>query len=162
MTVPKPPENLYTNGTHPYFRAPHIYVAFPARFMPGRRSISDAQLPGLDMATFGTNRYHLDCADSVFMTTRGGNTYDRSFMGVFIRPGLGPANWGSRSNYALRGVVQTGPAEMSLYVNRHYAQATWHIQRMTLRLDGFASVRAPYEGGELLTKPLTFTDAISS
>ena len=33
-----PPEHYYTNGTHPYFRAPHIYVA-----MPGRRALTDAQ-----------------------------------------------------------------------------------------------------------------------
>ena len=32
----KPPENLYTNQTQPYFRAPHIYIATPARFMQGR------------------------------------------------------------------------------------------------------------------------------
>ena len=153
---PEPPENLYTNGTHPYFRAPHIYVAFPARFMPGRRVIHDRQLADLDMATFHSGHYHFDCADSVLMTSRGGNRYARTFMGVFIRPGPGPSNWGSRSNYALRGVVQTGPTEMSLYVNRHYAQATWHVQRMTLRLDGFTSVRAPYQGGELLTRPLAF------
>ena len=33
-----PIEHLYTNQTHPYFRAPHLYVAIAARFMPGRRS----------------------------------------------------------------------------------------------------------------------------
>ena len=27
-----PPEELYTNGTHPYFRAPHIYIALAKRF----------------------------------------------------------------------------------------------------------------------------------
>jgi hypothetical protein len=29
-----PVEHLYTNQTAPYFRAPHIYVAIAARFMP--------------------------------------------------------------------------------------------------------------------------------
>ena len=28
-----PPEHLYTNATWPYFRAPHIYLAFPRRFL---------------------------------------------------------------------------------------------------------------------------------
>ena len=32
---------LFTNGTHPYFRAPHIYVALPTRFMANRSSITD-------------------------------------------------------------------------------------------------------------------------
>ena len=45
---------------------------------------------------------------------------------------------------------------MSIYVVRHYADPSWHIQRMTLRLDGFASLNAPYEGGQLITKPLKF------
>ena len=31
-----PPEHLYTNQTQPYFRAPHIYIATPARFNPDR------------------------------------------------------------------------------------------------------------------------------
>ena len=39
----KPPENLYTNQTQPYFRASHIYIATPARFMHGRRVLTDAR-----------------------------------------------------------------------------------------------------------------------
>ena len=31
-------EQIYTNQTHPYFRAPQIYVAIAARFMPARCS----------------------------------------------------------------------------------------------------------------------------
>jgi len=45
---------------------------------------------------------------------------------------------------------------MSIYVGRHYGHPTWHIQRMTLRLDGFASVNASYVGGQMITKPLKF------
>ncbi|MEY5011084.1 MAG: hypothetical protein RLZZ253_2223, partial [Verrucomicrobiota bacterium] len=33
-----PGEHLYTNHTHPYVRAPHIYLALPTRFVPGRGS----------------------------------------------------------------------------------------------------------------------------
>ena len=40
---PAPREHLYINQTSPYFRAPHIYVGTAARFMPGRRVLSDAQ-----------------------------------------------------------------------------------------------------------------------
>src|SRR5437867_2343833 len=32
-----PLEHLYTSQTHPYFRAPHIYIAFPRRFLPGQQ-----------------------------------------------------------------------------------------------------------------------------
>jgi hypothetical protein len=46
-------------------------------------------------------------------------------------------------------VVQTGPHEMSIYVNQDYAQPTAHLRRYSLRLDGFASLSAPYGGGEM-------------
>ena len=36
-------------------------------------------------------------------------------------------------------------------------QPTWHIERLLLRTDGFASLSAPWAGGEMLTKPLTFS-----
>jgi hypothetical protein len=46
---------------------------------------------------------------------------------------------------------------MSLYVQRNYGQETAYLERFVLRLDGFASVRAPYDGGEVQTRPFTFT-----
>jgi hypothetical protein len=156
-----PSENLYTNSTAEYFRAPHLYVAFPARFMEGRKgTMTDEQFRGLEISDFYKQRaqtFNHSPADGVFMTTRAGATaYDRTFMESFVRPGIGLENWVNRGNYPLRGLVQTGPAEMSFYVMRHYMQDSWHIERMTLRLDGFASLHAPYTGGEMVTKPLTF------
>ena len=44
-----------------------------------------------------------------------------------------------------------------LFVARHYMQESWHIERLLLRTDGFASVNAPWSGGEMVTKPLTFS-----
>ena len=38
-----------------------------------------------------------------------------------------------------------------------YKYETCHVMRYSLRLDGFVSVRAPYKGGELVTKPLVFS-----
>jgi hypothetical protein len=101
-------------------------------------------------------KYAGDCSDAVLMTTRGGGVYDRTFPEGFLRPGVGPENWVSRTNYPALGVVPTGPAEMSLYVNQNYGQPTSHLRRYSLRTDGFASVRAGAAGGELVTKPLTF------
>jgi hypothetical protein len=91
------------------------------------------------------------------MTTRGGNGYDRTFMEAFIRPGIGMKNWVSRSNYPALNVVQTSPEEMSLYVNQDYAQPTAHLHRYSMRIDGFTSLSAPYKGGEMITKPFTFS-----
>lgn len=153
-----PAEHLYTNQTQPYFRAPQIYVAFPMRFVSGRSGLSDATFaqlaPGICQGYLKTARE--DCSDGVLMTSRGGNRYDRTFREAFIRPGLDPGNWVSRSMMAANGVVPTGPNEMSIYYQQHDGQATAHLVRCTLRLDGFASVNAPYCGGEMLTKPLLF------
>ena len=150
---PSPTEDLYTNQTDPYFRAPHLYVAVAARFIPGRQAISDEDAKALKVA----KGFEKDVSDAVLMTTRGGSVYDRTFLSSFIRPGIGARNWVSRNNYPALGIVQTSPTEMSLYVNQDYAQPTAHLKRYSLRLDGFASVQAPYAGGELLTKPLKFT-----
>ena len=42
-------------------------------------------------------------------------------------------------------------------MNRNYAQKTAYLERMTLRLDGFTSLNAPYDGGEMTTRPFTFS-----
>ncbi len=123
-----PGEHLYTSQTHPYFRAPHIYVALPTRFHPSRG----------------------DSTDILLMTARGNAPYDRTFREAFIRPGLDPARWGNRSNYAALNVVPTSPTEMSIY---HVGSG----DRYVLRTDGFASVHAGAEVGELVTRPLRFT-----
>lgn len=121
-----PGEHLYTTLTHPYFRAPHIYIATPTRFHPERG----------------------ESTDILFMTARGNAPYDRSFREVFIRPGLDPERWGNRSNYAALNVVPTSPTEMSIY--------TTPFRRFTLRTDGFASVHVGADVGELVTQPLRF------
>ncbi len=147
-----PREHLYTSQTHPYFRAPHIYIAIPMRFLPGRKVLTDDQARAL-----GVNPgYGSDCAEAVFMTSRGGNRYDRTFMEGFIRPGNDPGNWASRAGMTALGVVPTGPAEMSLFKQAHYSQPSCHLLRYTLRTDGFVSVNAPYAGGEMVTRPLRF------
>lgn len=148
-------EHIYTQQTHPYFRAPHIYVALAARFMPGRKVLTAGQARDLKV----NPKYFNDCSDAVLMTSRGGDLYDRAFLESFIRPGIGLANWVSRSNYPALGVVQTSPTEMSIYTNQEYAQPTAHLRRYSLRLDGFASVRAPFKGGEVLTRALRFKGA---
>lgn len=147
-----PPEHLYTNQTSSYFRAPHIYTGICARFMPGRQIVSAAQAAELHVDP----GYFKDCSDAVLVTSRGGATYTRTFMEAFLRPGVGLENWVSRSNYPALNLVQTGPSTMSFYVNRNYGQPTAYLRRYELRLDGLASIRAPYQGGELTTKPLLF------
>lgn len=147
-----PYEHLYTQQTSPYYRAPHIYVAIGARFMPNRQVVSDQQAAQLNV----NPKYYKDCSDAIFMTSRGGNEYDRTFMESFIRPGIGLENWVSRTNYPALNVVQTSDTEMSIYVNEDYAQPTAHLSRYSIRIDGFASLNADYTGGIFVTKPFIF------
>lgn len=147
-----PANHLYTNQTHPYFRAPHIYVATPARFMPGRQVLDAKQAEAVGVHP----KYFGDTSDAILMTSRGGTRYDCTFAEGFLRPGIGYENWVSRTNYPALNIVQTGPAEMSLYANQNYGQPTAHLRRYSLRLDGLASVQAPDDGGEFTTKPIVF------
>jgi hypothetical protein len=152
-----PSEHLYINQTHPYFRAPDIYVSLPARIFFDRRTLTPAEEAFNAQAQDSRVGHSGDCSDGVLMTSRPGtDLYDFTFMESFIRPGIGESNWQSRDNYPALGVVQTGPAEMSLFVNRDTGQSTAYLERMTLRLDGFSSLNAPYVGGEMTTKPFTF------
>ena len=137
-----PREHLYTNGTHPYFRAPHILIALPKRFVPWRTYHSTMPTAGV--------------SEAVFMSSRDGIHWDRRFMEAFIRPGRDPRNWVHRTNMPSAGVVPTSDDEMSLYVSRHYTFPSAHLERMVLRTDGFVSIHAGHEGGEWVSRPLIF------
>jgi hypothetical protein len=143
-----PKEHLYTNQIQPYYRAPHLLLGFPKRFSPSRRSPVDHPLPGV--------------SDIVFMSSRDGKTFNR-WTEAWIRPGLQPERWVCRNNFVAWGIVETHsaldgePNELSFYSMEGYYQGeTCQIRRYTIRIDGFVSARAPFSGGELVTKPLTF------
>jgi hypothetical protein len=135
MKPNRPGEHLYTSMTHPYVRAPHIYIALPTRFVPKAKDSADSVQENV--------------TDVLFMSTRAGSThYDRPFPEAFIRPGLDPKRWVNRANYVAENVIQTGPEELSIY---HRSG-----DRYVLRLDGFTSIHAGAEEGTLVTKPLVF------
>lgn len=117
-------EQWYTNGTHPYFRAPHIYIAPATRFLPN-------QDPNTRV---------------IFMTTRpGSDTYDRIFGQQDFLP---DPSVGNRTNYiAWTNGAPTGQRELSFYNLG---------ARYTVRLDGFGSLHAGPEGGQMLSKQLVF------
>lgn len=150
------PENLYTNATQPYFRAPHLLVALPFRFAEDRRLLSDDELrtEGVDPSMWK------GVSDAVFMTSRGGTRYERQFRESFIRPGPDRSNWAARSNIPAVGVVPTGPAELSLYVTCGYGSKSPRLERKTLRVDGFASLHGPYAPGHAVTRPLHLDGAV--
>lgn len=164
-------EQFYVNNTHAYFRAPQIYIALAARFMERRAVLTREQadtLPLVEDAYFAQQHaeeknqwigggHCNDCSDGVLLTSRAGSSvYDRTFMETYVRPGLGYENWVTRTNYPFSGVFPLDERTLSFYVWRCYCQTTWHVQRMALRTDGFASLSAPWKGGTALTKPFVF------
>ncbi len=153
---PTPPEHLYTNGIVQYFRAPHIYLGFPARFIPptdrNRIGLEQRQTDGL--------------SDAVFMCSRDGRHWDRSFMEALIRPGPDPLNWGGAhgNSFPAWGILPSNGETISIYWADHYGNypnmhLTPRLWRGTVRTDGFTSLSFPYRGGELITKPLRFAGA---
>lgn len=137
-----PYEQLYTNAVTPYFRAPHIYVGMPMRFVEARKPYAEHPYPGV--------------SDGVLITSRDGVQFSRRFLESFIEPDIGKENWTDRTNLPTRGVVQTGAAEMSVYWVEHFRHPTVRLRRGSLRLDGFASLTAPPDGGTMTTRPLRF------
>jgi hypothetical protein len=142
-----PVEQLYTNQIEPYFRAPHIYLGFPKRFVPGRNPERHAQ-DGV--------------SDVVFMTSRDGTHFHR-WTEAFIRPGLQHERWVNRNNFVAWGIVETAspvagvPSELTFYSGERYYRGIGTVmRRYTLRRDGFVSVSAPLSGGEIVTRPFRF------
>ena len=89
------------------------------------------------------------------MTSRGGTRYDRTFMEGFLVPGIGHENW-VREPTTRRATWFRQVRMRFVYVNQNYGQPTSHLRRYSLRLDGFACVRAgSTKGAEMLNAALS-------
>ena len=162
-----PPEHLYTNQVAPYFRAPHILVGFPTRYVERGWSDSMRALPDLNQReerAAAHLRYGTSLTEGLLMSSRDGVHFQR-WNEAFLRPGPErPDTWLYGHQYIAWHAVQTEPSlpgappEMSLYAS----EGSWHgdgsvLRRYALRLDGFVSVNAPLSGGELATRPIRFS-----
>jgi len=134
-------EHLYTNAIQRYHRAPHLYLGFPARFVPGRTKVQDREPPGV--------------SDAIFMSSRDGRKFQR-WSNAFIRPSTEPEVWTDRNNYPASGLIETGPEELSIYWTEHYRHPGMRLRRGVLRKDGFVSLQSAGKVGEVLTRPLRF------
>ncbi|MBI5395068.1 MAG: hypothetical protein HZA91_07210 [Verrucomicrobia bacterium] len=132
--VDSPPEHLYTNAVMPYFRAPHLFIAFPTRFQPKHQQV-----------------------EPVFMSSRDGVLFRR--WSEALIPITAPKDRdGNRSNYMTWGLLQLpgNDRELSVYATEaYYTGPGSRVRRFIFRTDGFVSVRAGGEG-TLITKPLRF------
>ena len=163
---PKKLEQFYTNQIRPYFRAPHIYIGFPSRYCDRGWIQATEALPSPELRrnrAKGQTRYGSAVTDALLVCSRDGRSFFQ-WDDAFIRPGLRTLhNWAYGDNYIAWHVVETAstsddlPSELSLYATESYFTGNMsRLRRYTLRLDGFASIYAPRDGGEIITKPLTF------
>jgi len=159
-------EHLYTNQIAPYYRAPHIFIGFPTRYIDRGWSDSMEALSDLEhrrLRAKSSRRYGTALTEGLFMTSRDGVTFKR-WAEAFLRPGLRlKDNWKYGDNYIAWHVIETksaiadAPNELSIYATEGYWTGTSsQLRRFTLRIDGFVSVSAPMSGGEFVTKPIVF------
>ncbi len=164
--VDSPPEHLYTNQIKPYHRAPHILIGFPTRYNDRGWTQSTQDLPELEhrkMRSSAVQRYGNVVTEGLVMSSRDGRKFNR-WNEAFLRPGPErPGTWNYGHQYIAWQLVETKSAlagaanELSLYAGESYWTGKGSaLRRYTLRLDGFVSVHASMQGGELLTKPFVF------
>jgi hypothetical protein len=157
---------LYTNQVIPYYRAPHIFLGFPTRYIDRGWTESHTHLPELAYRRLRgakSVREGTAVTDGMLMSSRDAQRF-HVWPESFIRPGLRRRDsWFYGDNYQSWGLVETksaiedAPSELSAYVSEASHQPRGNqFRRYTLRIDGFASAQAPLSGGELLTKPLIF------
>ena len=139
-----PIEDFYTSAITRCPGAEHLWLAFPKRFVPNRKKIASHPEPGL--------------SDAVFMTSRDGEHWDRTFLEAWLRPGPDERNWTERSTMPAWGIVtrDAEPNEFTMYVSEHYRWPTNRLRRVTVGRHRFASLHAGAKDGEVVTKPFTF------
>lgn len=165
-------EALYTNAIQPYYRAPHLFVGFPARYMD--REFSPAAMQALpdprhrERRMAFSPRYGTTVTDGLFMTSRDGRTFHR-WGEAFVRPGPQRRdNWVYGDGFVSLGLLEmpaedpTAEPELMLYYHDDHWKGPTRLRRYTLRVDGFVSLHAAQAPGEFVSKPLTFAgDSLS-
>ncbi len=163
--VDAPDEALYTNQVRPYYRAPHIFLGFPARYVERAWSPSFDALPDVahrkNRMKFSP-RFGTALTDCQFMTSRDGRTF-RRWDETFITPGPEARdNWVYGDGYVGLGLIELpaedpdAPPELSLYMPEGHWKRLERLRRLTLRVDGFASLHAKRAAGEVVTRPVVF------
>ena len=158
---------LYENNVLPYYRAPHLLLGFPVRYIDRGWTESAKALPQLEhrkkRGTVYEHREATAVTDTMLMSSRDG-THFSIWPESLIRPGLRlKDNWFYGDNYPAWGLIETvssivgAPNELSLFATEAFLQpGPVRLRRFTIRVDGFVSVCAPLSGGELLTRPVVF------
>ena len=159
---------LYTNQIQPYFRAPHILLGFPTRYVERQWQAATDYLPRPEYRRTRARRSLREgtaVTDGMFMTSRNRHRFD-VWEESFIRPGLWRnEGWFYGDNYQSLGLIETpsdhdsGITELSFFVSEasHQSACFARLRRFCIRVDGFVSLAAPLRGGDVVTHPLQFT-----
>ena len=147
---------IYTNQINSYYRAPHLFVGLPMRYVTGHGHVTELN----ERISRSQERFGTSYTDTALMTSRDGRTFDL-WGEAFIRPGpVAKGRWHYGANGTALGMLETpgegGTTELSLFVDEGGWDHPSRLRRYALRVDGFASLRAGAAGGEVLTRPLIF------
>ena len=159
-----PEEHLYTNQIGPYFRAPHILIGLPTRYVERGWSPSMKALPQLkerENRAAGHLRYGTAITEALLMSSRNGVHFER-WNEAFVRPGPErPDTWLYGHLFLAWHAVSTKSAlpEAGQELSFYGSEGSWigdsnAMRRYTLRLDGFVSVHGGWKGGTLDTRPI--------
>lgn len=157
---------LYTNQVQPYYRAKHMRIGFPTRYVD---RYVDAQnfkyLPDKEHRNRlirATGRTGTVMTDVAIMTSRDGFTFRRTEE-AFMRPEAERnGNWYYGNCYLAYGMAETegdrpgAPKELSLYVGDDTRFSSVKLCRYVIRLDGFFSWHCGYTPGKVITKPIVY------
>ncbi len=130
-----PNEHLYTNAVQKYFRAPHLFIAFPTRYEAKSQQV-----------------------EPILMTSRDGTKFHRYAKAVVPRSAPKDRDH-NRSNYMAWGMFQLPGAtnEISVYATENYYEPSpGRVRRFVYRVDGFVALRGGADGGQVTTKPLRY------
>ncbi len=153
---------LYTNQVISYYRAPHMRIGFPTRYVERpawtenfdqlcdpafRRRLMDAT----------EVRSGLAITDCIFMSSRDGRRFHR-FGEAFITPGYeNPDNWVYGDCYPAYGLVEgEGGFDYMYQCLRYRSVGPRPLIARPIRKDGFACYRAGKEEARVVTKSLVY------
>ena len=158
---------LYTNNVMKYCNS-DVYIGMPARYIDrAPDAVNYKYLPDVGgyrpilLQQYG-GRGGTAMTETMLMVSRDGYHFNRSREAFFTSGMENGENWVYGDGYFACGMIETEsdfygePNELSLYVPHGFRARPVSFERYTIRMDGFYSWRADFEGGEVITKPMTF------
>lgn len=158
---------LYTSMAQNYYRADHMIIGFPTRYLYRREWTANYdELCGKEARLKRMEKVHrtgMVVTDGLFMASHDGYNF-KKYDEAFFRPGPeNPYNWVYGSGYCARGMVETpsdtpgAEPEISMfYWDKHMSEENNELVRYTIRRDGFVSLHSGATEKMLVTKKFIY------